>query len=209
MGRKSTIEGLPDAIRKQLDKLLLDKRVTVQGATHYVNDWLAKNAALEILPDGSIHQDRPEKVSKSAVGRYKQSFDELAAETVEQDRIASLMIAELGISNDSNVGKVTAELLRGMVFKFLPMLRGAMSVDDLDVKELKEITQMINSISVSHERLEYSATINQKRIIEIEKVAAQKAKEQAAAVMIEATKALGLDDNTAKFWREKVLQGGV
>lgn len=201
MARKSTIAGLPDAVRKQLDRLLLDPRVTVEGATQYVNEWLAENTTGD--------DTTPEKVSKSAIGRYKQSFEEMTRDMVETDRLAAIMLKELNITNQSNVAQATAETLRVMLMHFIPLLRNHMQAGDLSIKEMKDITGMLKDLSAGHERLENSASINEKRRREIEREAAQQAKEAAASTAEQTAKEHGLDDKFAKFLRERVLQGGV
>jgi len=195
MGRSSTVGQLPPDILKKLQALLLDPRCTQLEATQRINDILDE----EGLP----------AVSKSAVNRYAMTFEEMTAEIVETDRMATLMIAELGISNQSDIGQATAELLRLMIMKFMPLIRGAMNKADLDTKEMKTVVSMIKDLTTSQQQLEQSATINQKRAAEIKREAAKEATEQAAKTVEQAATARGLDADFAKFLREKVLQGGV
>lgn len=195
MGRSSTVEQLPKDVLAQLQALLLDPRCSQLEATQRINAILAE-------------EGHP-KVSKSAVNRYAQTFEEMTAELVETDRMASLMMAELKISNQSEVGQVTAELLRVMIMKFMPLVRSAMAKDDIDTKEMKLVVDMIKGLTTSQQQLEQSATLSQRRIKDIKAEAAREAQAQAAEVMGEAAKAMGLDDDAARFWRERVLQGGV
>lgn len=216
MGRKSTIAGLPDAIRAKLDALLLNRQVTIEGATCYVNEWLREHAAQHSQAgaweraEGVEAAALPEPISKSAVGRYKLSLDEMTAEIAETDRLAALMLKELNITNQSNVAQATAETLRVMLMRFIPLLRQSMQSEAaLSIKEMKDITGMLKDLTAGHERLENSATINEKRRREIQREAAQQAREQAATAVSEAATARGLDADFARFLRESVLQGGV
>lgn len=193
MGRKSTIETLPEDILKQLQALLLDPRITQMQVTRQINKLLKA-------------QGHPE-VSKSSVNRYAQSFEEMTAELVETDRMAALMLTELKISNQSSIGQVTAELLRTMVLHFLPLLKKAMTSGELDLKAMKDITAMMNTLSSSHERLETSASINEKRLRDMERVAEQKANQRAAENVEQAAKQMGLSPEQVQFWREQVLMG--
>ncbi|ASF47009.1 DUF3486 family protein [Methylovulum psychrotolerans] len=195
MGRPSTVERLPPDILSQLQALLLDPRCSQLEATQRIN------AILE--------EEGHSKISRSAVNRYAQTFEEMTAELVETDRMASLMMAELKISNQSEVGQVTAELLRVMIMKFMPLVRGAMAKDNIDTKEMKLVVDMIKGLTTSQQQLEQSASLSQRRIMQIESAAAQKAREEAAANTDEAVKMLGLTEDTARFLRAKVLQGGV
>ncbi|MCX7067321.1 MAG: DUF3486 family protein [Methylococcales bacterium] len=150
MSRISSIELLPDDILAKLQALLLDPRVTQLEVTHQINALL-------------VEQGKDIKVSKSAVNRYAISFEEMTAEIVETDRLAAVMLKELNIDNQSKVGQATAESLRVMLFRVLPVLKRIMSDSELDLKELKDVTGMVNSLATSHEKLERSATINEER----------------------------------------------
>jgi hypothetical protein len=195
MGRKSSIRQLPSDILRQLEQLLLDPRCTQLDVTWKINALLEEAG-------------QP-KITKSSVGRYAQSFEEMTKDVAEADRLSALLLKELNITNQSNVSQATAELLKVSLMKAIPLLRTVMEKEDMTPKELKEVTATLKDLSSSHERLENSATINEKRRLEIEKAASQKAKEQAANTAEETAKAHGLDADFAKFLREKVLQGGV
>lgn len=149
MGRKSTVETLPEDLLKQLQTLLLDPRITQLQVTQKINALLTGQG------------EKP--VSKSAVGRYAQSFKGLTSKMVETDRMSKTILAELNISNQSDIGQVTAEILRTLVMHFLPLLETAMSSDELGLKEMKEVAAMINALSTTHHRLETAASENEKR----------------------------------------------
>lgn len=195
MGRKSTIETMPEDILAQLQALLLDPRVTQLEVTHRINALLNAKGL--------------EPVSKSAVNRYAQNFEDMTKDVAETDRLAALMLKELNITNQSNVAQATAETLRVMLLHFIPILRKSMQSEELSIKDMKVITGMLKDLTAGHERLETSATINEKRRREIEREAAQQAREQAAVAVGEAATARGLDADFARFLRESVLQGGV
>jgi hypothetical protein len=188
MAKLSSIVLLPDDILAKLQALLLDPRVTQLEVTHQINALLAE-------------QGKDIKVSKSAVNRYAITFEEMTAEIVETDRLAAVMIKELNIDNQSNVGQATAETLRVMLFKVLPVLKRIMTDSELDLKDLKEVTGMVNSLATSHEKLERSATINEERKREIEKAAALKAVES----MTKSAKLAGVSDEAINKIRVEVL----
>lgn len=187
MPRKSTIKTLPADILEQLQALLLDKRITQLKITEEINTLLRQ-------------QGEP-PISKSSVGRYAINFDELTAESVETERLASLMLKELKIDNQSTIGQATAEMLRVMLFRILPVLKAAMSSEDLDLKELKEVTGMINILATSHEKMERSATENEKRKRDIERTL----KEKAAETMAKTAKSAGVSEETINRIRSDVL----
>jgi len=175
MARKSSIEKLPEDILATLQALLLDPRITQLQVTHEINALL-------------VEQGEP-TISKSAVGRYAITFEELTAEAVETERVSELMIKELKINNQSAVGQATAEMLRVMLFRVMPVLKSAMT-GELDLTALKDVTGMINTLATSHEKLERSATENEKRKRDIER----HTKEEAAAMIGDAVKKAGLSD---------------
>lgn len=159
MGRKSTIAGMPDDILKQLQTLLLDPRMTQLQITGKINKLLAAQG------------EKP--VSKSSVGRYAQTFQGLTSKMAETNRMSTLILSELGISNQSDIGQVTAEILRTLVMHFLPLMETAMFSEALDLKDMKEVTLMINALSTTHHRLETSASENEKRKRSIELAATE------------------------------------
>lgn len=190
--RKSSIETLPEDILSQLQALLLDPRVTQLQVTHRINDLLEK-------------QGSEDRVSKSAVNRYAISFEELTAESLETERLASMMLKELKIDNQSTIGQATAEMLRVMLFRILPVLKSAMVNEELDLKELQAVTGMINTLATSHEKMERSATENEKRKRDIEKAATLKANEKAAETMAKTAKLAGVSEETINRIRIDVL----
>ncbi len=192
MGRKSTVETLPSDILKQLQALLLDPRVTQLQVTHKINALLAE-------------QGHDERVSKSAVGRYAKTFEELTAEMVETDRMATLMMAELNITNQSDIGQVTSEALRVMIFRLMPLLRQELNEEELDIKAMKAIVSMIKDLTAGTHQLEHSATLNEKLKADIERNVAQKAMQAAADNVGAAAKQMGLNAEQVQFWREQVL----
>jgi hypothetical protein len=72
---------------------------------------------------------------------------------------------------------------------------------------MKNVVGMLKDLTAGHERLEQSATINEKRKIEIERNAAQQAKLESADNVEQAAKQLGLSSEQAQFWRDQVLMG--
>lgn len=150
MGILSSIKTLPPDILAELDALLLDPRVTQLDATRHINDRLAE-----------IGEER--RVSKSSVNRYALSYKEMTEELSETRRVSEMLVAELGVDNHSKVGQVTTEMTRVMVFHFSTMLRKYMIEGEMDFDEMKTVAGMLKDLAFSHERLEKSASENQKR----------------------------------------------
>lgn len=192
MGRKSTIETLPEDILAELQRLMLDPRITQLQVTQQINALL-------------VEQGSDERISKSAVGRYAINFEELTAEMVETDRMAAVMLKEMKIDNKSDIGMATAETLRVMLYRFLPMMREAIASNDMSLGTLKELTAMMNMLNASHEKLERSATVNEKRRRDIEKEATLKANQAAAETMAKTAKAEGISDETISIIRTQLL----
>lgn len=81
MGRKSTIHKLPTDVRSHIERRLREDQLTLD----------------ELLSDIRQHfPDTDETPSRSALGRYKQSFGEMVSRMREQDQMARLLVSELG-----------------------------------------------------------------------------------------------------------------
>lgn len=177
----SSIDRLPEDIRKKLQELLRDPRVTQLEATRRIN------AVLE--EDG-----HPERVSKSAVNRYAVKMEDVGAKLRQSREIAQMWIGKLGAAPQGEVGKLLNEMVRTLAFEAtMDMAEGAEPVKP----------KMLKDLSIAIERLERAATTNIKREEEIRKSAL----EQAARVAAKSVRAKGLSDESAEDIRNKILYG--
>lgn len=93
MGRKSSIDKLDAGVRSHIERRLRENRLTLD----------------ELIADLHEHFPAQEKPSRSAVGRYKVSFDEMARRLREQQAMASLLVEELGENPDDKAGALMVQ----------------------------------------------------------------------------------------------------
>ncbi|HLD67844.1 MAG TPA: phage protein Gp27 family protein [Pseudomonas sp.] len=93
MGRKSSIHKLEPNVRSHIERRLREDRLTLD----------------ELIED--LRQNFPgeQKPSRSAIGRYKVSFDEMSKRLREQQAMASLLVEELGENPDDRAGALMVQ----------------------------------------------------------------------------------------------------
>lgn len=104
MASKSSIRKLPPELRKELDRLLSDGRLTLREITDHVRLLGAD-------------------VSKSAVHRYSQDFERVARDIRMAREVAAAVGKDLEETN-GNVGRLAVESLQALV------LRAQMQIED-------------------------------------------------------------------------------
>ena len=118
MPPKSKIKALPPQIRKELDRLLA-------GGAHTLDQVVAHLRQLGA------------PVSRSAVGRYSQEFEEVAAHIRESREIAGAFARELGEVPEGDMGRVLIEIVHRLVFKAsVAKLRDGDAIDAVDAARL-------------------------------------------------------------------------
>lgn len=93
MGRKSSIDKLEPQVRSHIERCLRENRLTLD----------------ELIADLHAHFPSNQKPSRSAVGRYKSSFDEMAKRLREQQAMAQLLVEELGENPDDRAGALMVQ----------------------------------------------------------------------------------------------------
>jgi hypothetical protein len=88
MGRKSTIDKLEPEVRTHIEKRLRENRLTLD----------------ELILDLQTQFPGEEKPSRSAIGRYRQGFNELRKKMMEQDALSRALVEELGENPDDKAG---------------------------------------------------------------------------------------------------------
>lgn len=93
MGRKSSIDKLEPAVRSHIERRLRENRLTLD----------------ELIADLQECFPVDQKPSRSAIGRYKVSFDEMAKRLREQQAMAQLLVEELGENPDDRAGALMVQ----------------------------------------------------------------------------------------------------
>jgi hypothetical protein len=116
---KSTIRKLPPELRAELDRLLADGRFTLRDVTAHMRELGAD-------------------VSKSAVHRYSQNFEEVAKDIRLAREMAQAIGKELEAMPDGDSGRLAIESLQAL------LLRARMQIakdDELDVDEFSSLAR--------------------------------------------------------------------
>ena len=190
--QQSSIDLLPDGVRRQLQELLADRKVTQLEAVRRINDVLGLMKEAGELPD-----EAPEKLSKSAVNRYFIDMDEAGRKLRESREVAEVWIGKLGAAPQGQVGNLVNEILRTLSFDMALMLqRGT-----VDAESAPAVTGMLKDLALTMQRLENAANLNTAREKEIRKQALAEAAEQATSV----AKKGGLSAEAVQTIRREIL----
>jgi DNA polymerase I-like protein with 3'-5' exonuclease and polymerase domains len=100
MGRRSSIGLLDPEVRAGLDKRLAEGRMTLDGL-------------LAELEENGV------EVSRSALGRYRKTFEETAAKLRESREVATAFAKELGTVPDDEMGRMLIELVHTLAFRMM------------------------------------------------------------------------------------------
>lgn len=165
--QQSSIDLLPEEIRRQLQELLNDRRVTQLQAVERINAILA-----ELRQTGQLPEDAPERVSKSAVNRYALRMEEVGAKLRQSREVAEVFISKVGAAPQGQVGLLINEMLRSMAFDLSLKLQDA---DLEDPEKMSATIDQVKALALAVQRLEQGASINVKRETEIRKQAAEAA----------------------------------
>lgn len=190
MGRKKRASEWPEAVHKRLETLLSNRALTIKQITAELNVCLAEIGQAD--------------VGESTVGRYSQAFSVLRKRSDESKLVVNEWVNRLGEVPDGDYGRVMVEILRMLSVD----LSAAISGEDLG-KDLPGSVRMVKDLAMTVERIEKSASENQKREVRVRQEERQKTLEEASLAVSEAATARGLDADFARFLRESVLQGGV
>lgn len=182
--QQSSIDRLPQEYREQLNTMLRDPRLTQLETKAQIN------AILEA--DG-----RPDKLSYSAINRYKQRVDKVGARLKQSREMASMWIGKLGAEPQGQVGHLVNEILRTLSFDMTLLLQEG----TLDEDNAPAVVDMLKGLSLTMMRLEKAASENVKRDEKIRK----RALEEAARTVGSEAKQRGLSDEAAELIKAKIL----
>jgi hypothetical protein len=179
-GQRSSIKSLPDAVRAQVDFMITEGRWTLDE----IVDYLAQ-------------AEHPR--SRSAVGRYKQKVDQVAAKLRESREITEALVRELGpAAADGKQGRLLTEILRKLAFDTLvKQMEAGEEAAALEPGDFFFLAKALKEMA-SANRLDQ----------DFETKVRQQVHERAAATATEAVKAAGLSDEVAQQIAQKILGVG-
>lgn len=175
MGRKSSIDTLPTAVKKYINSQLKDDRHTLDELLDHIRGEFGEDVA----------------PSRSALGRYRQNFDEVAKKMRESRAVADVWAQKFGDEPDSDIGKVVLEILRTLAFDV------AMDQDE----DNKLNPKAIGSLALAMQRIETAGKLSQQREKEI-RVAAL---EEAADSVETAARSQGMSKETINSIKRDIL----
>jgi len=179
MGRKSAITRLDPAVRKHLEKLLREDRLTLD---EMIDDVRAK------FPD----QPLP---SRSGLHRYRTGFDEMVGRMREIETAAGALVDELGDGVGDKAGALLAQAVTTLA------TNAALNLHDADKVSVKEVGELARAARAAMQ----ARTMSIKERQAIEDAARAKLLREQEANLDEAVRAQGMNEEQADFWRKKVL----
>jgi len=151
MGRVSSINKLPENLRKDLIKLLSDPSVTQAEVTELIN--LQAGEAV---------------ISKSAVNRYAVRMQRQIEKTRQAREVADAYLEKMSGNTSNKLGKVVNQQIRLMAFDLVMQVEKLKEKEELDPKV---IIDLISRISKGLKELEQAEKINADRSDSIRKEA--------------------------------------
>lgn len=131
MARKSSITKLPQGVRKELDRKLMEGKLTLDQ----LRDFLASLDGVTEPP------------SRSALGRYAKGFDDAAKKLRESREAARALAQELGPESvEGEQGRLLVEMLRGLTFDLLYELQSNPEAK-IEVEKLQRLGRTLKEMS--------------------------------------------------------------
>lgn len=188
MPRPSTVQQLPADLLDQLHALLRDPRVSQLDATARINDALEE-------------QGLPERISKSALNRYKVSMDKVGDRLRQSREIAQVWIAKLGTEPQGNVGELVTQLARTLSFDLMLHMQDG----EINAETAPGTLAMLKDLALTAMRLEKASSENVKR----EQFIREEERTAAADSAVQAARDTGLSDEAVDTIRRKILGIGA
>lgn len=154
MSRKPSIAKLDPALKAELDALLRDGRHTIAEITAHLRALGAP-------------------VSKSAIGRYHQKFDQIGKRMRESRELAAVWAERIGKEPQGDIGRVVMEMLRTLAFDVTLDL----TEDDAETGIPKALLEpkAISALALAMQRLESATKTSFERELKARKAALEEA----------------------------------
>lgn len=171
MAQKPRIETeLAEADLAEFRRLLATGRLTIDALTL----WL---------------EGKGYEISRSAVGRYAQGFEKVAAKLRQSRQITDGLVAELGeAAAQGKQGRLLVEMARGLVFDLMMKLQES----DEAAIDTKDVQQLGKGLAELAKALRYDQDFETKIREQIRKEEAEAAKHEAAEAVAKVAKQAGL-----------------
>lgn len=177
MGRKSTIDKLPDEVRTHIEKRLRENRLTLDELFADVR---------EAFPDLSAAP------SRSALGRYRMGFEEVMSSQRAMSTAASALVAELGEDFDDKSGALLAQAVTTLA------TRAAFDQLGNNSAEIGDVLDLARAAKAAQE----SRSLNLRERQAVAKMAREKLLEEQKAKLEAMGNKGGVTDDTKRAIRE-------
>jgi hypothetical protein len=180
MPRKSTIRQLPPQILKEVNRLLADDRHTLDQVVAHLRSMGVDD------------------VSRSALHRHKQRFDEVAAKLRQSREVTETFVRELGASaQEGEQTRLLAEMVRSLVYDHLS---GLVSGDgEADPKIIAQLARTLKELA-------RASRLSQDYELKVREEAAREAEREAATRMEASAKKNGVSPEVIRMIRRDVLR---
>lgn len=180
MGRKSTISRLAPGVKKYVEKLLREDRLTLDEMIVDLQAKYPELARSGVLP------------SKYSMQRYSQGFAELTGRMREIEIAASAMVTELGDGVGDKAGALLAQAVTTLA------THAALQAQERDDVSIKEVTDLARAARAAME----TRTLSLRERVAIEDLTRKKLlEEQRAKLDAMGTKG-GVTEDTKRAIRE-------
>lgn len=180
MGRKSSIHKLPVEVRSHLEKRLREDQMTLD----------------ELIADLQAHFPKEDTLpSRSALGRYKNSFSEVVERMRAQDQMARLLVSELGENPDERAGALMVQAVTTLTAH---AALEAQETEKADIDTVRHLARAAKDVLQARK-----ASLDERR--DIEREARERLLQEQQVNLSEVASAQGLSEEQVQFWREKVL----
>ena len=181
MGRKSTVDKLEPKVRTHIEKRLRENRLTLD----------------ELIADLQDKFPADDKPSRSALGRYRQGFEQMVVKMREQELMSRLLVQELGENPDDKAGALMMQSITTLVNHAALTMQDD---PDVAVEDVRKLARAANDAMRGRK-------VSREERVQIERLAREKLLEEQEENLQSVAKAQGMDEEQVKFWREKVLFG--
>lgn len=151
MGRKSSIKMLQPEVRSHIERRLREDRLTLDG----------------LIEDLHAHFPAAEKPSRSALGRYSKSFEEILSSQREIATASQALVAELGENFDDKSGAFLAQSITTLATRATRDALGDEKTEISDVLDLARAAKYTQeTVSLSFKQRQVVAREAREKLLE-------------------------------------------
>lgn len=130
MGRRSSVKAAPDSIRSEIERLLRADKFSLDEMLDILRRQFPDHAAS--IP------------SRSSLGRYRQSMDQLMGRMREIDAASRAMVSEFGENPDDRCGALLTQAVTSLATHVA--LRANDEPDDVSIVEVRDLARAARNV---------------------------------------------------------------